>query len=390
MKPFLLNFPLAAAIALVLFATPAQAEQHRATFLGNPATRFAPPIKTPEELRSRFRDPKLKPDFAAVLEQWGWTGDLADLFHAAETNAIVEAPIAVGSTMPFMSSREKGKAICLRNVLWAGKKAAPAYAFDFTSKGRRYRCVTPKACSNFFLEDLGPEPKPLLTLKCDAPEKQPAGRPVEVCLTVANLGNQLEPLTTVTMKIPPGTVVASKTDRAIVTKDSLLWEIPDLAPNKGKQVCATFKLARPGTLSFASTAAGTRAVSVDTACATEIFGIPAILLEVVDAADPIEVGKEISYDIKVTNQGTSTGSNIRLVCTLPESQQFVSASGATPAKAQERTLTMDALASLDPKAVASWKVVVKALKADDSRFKVELRSDQFEKPITEDESTELY
>lgn len=377
-------------ILLSSWSSPVQAEQHRATRLGNPATRFAPPVKTAEELRSRFRDPKLRPDFAAVLEQWGWTGKLDDLFHAAETNDITETAIPVGSTMPFMSSREKGRAICLRNVLWAGKAPAPAYAFNFTSNGQQYRCVTPKACSNFFLEDLGPEPRPVLALKCDVADRVAAGRPVEVCLTVINSGSAVEPQTTLKLKIPEGTVVASKTDRAVLSQEYLTWDIPGLAPNKGKQVCAVFKLARPGTLSFASTVSGSRAASVQSECASEVFGVPAILLETVDLADPIEIGKEVTYDIKVTNQGTSTGTNIRLVCTLPASQEFVSSTGATPAKAEVHTLTMEPLAALEPKAEASWRVVVKALQADDARFRVELLSDQFEQSVTEDESTQLY
>ena len=45
---------------------------------------------------------------------------------------------------------------------------------------------------------------------------------------------------------------------------------------------------------------------------------------------------------------------------------------------------------LAPKAAASWRVVVKALKADDARFKVELRSVEFEQPVYEDESTRQY
>lgn len=382
--------PAIAASLVLLFIPAATAEQHRATRLGNPATRFAPPVKTSEELRSRFRDPKLKPDFAAVLEQWGWTGKLDDLFHAAETSEITETAIPVGSTMPFMSSREKGKAICLRNVLWAGNAPAPAYAFNFTSNGQRYRCVTPKACSNFFLEDLGPEPKPALLLKCDVPTKVPAGRPVEICLTVINTGNASEPATTLTLTLPTGATVISKTDGAVISKDRLTWEIPDLLPNKGKKVCAALQPAGPGTMALAASAKGSRADYRESDCATEIFGVSAILLETVDLADPIEVGKEVTYDIKVTNQGSVTGTNIRLVCHLPNSQEFVSSTGATAAQSQDRTITMDPLSVLAPRAMASWRVIVKALHPDDARFKVQLQSDQFEQPISEDESTQLY
>ncbi len=382
--------PAIAASLVLLFLPAATAEQHRATRLGNPATRFAPPVKTAEELRSRFRDPKLKPDFAAVLEQWGWTGRLEDLFHAAETAEIVETAIPIGSTMPFMSSRDKGRPICLRNVLWAGNAPAPAYAFNFTSNGQRYRCVTPKACSNFFLEDLGPEPKPALLLKCDVPTKVPAGRPVEICLTVINTGNASEPATTLTLTLPTGATVSSKTDGAVISEDRLTWEIPDLLPNKGKQVCATLQPAGPGTMAIAATAKGSRAGARESDCATEISGVSAILLETVDLADPIEVGEEVIYDIKVTNQGSVTGTNIRLVCHLPASQEFVSSTGATAAEARDRTITMDTLPVLAPKAVASWRVIVKALHPDDARFKVQLQSDQFEQPISEDESTQLY
>ena len=61
--------------------------------------------------------------------------------------------------MPFMSSREDGKAICLRNILWAGTEPISACAFDFSSNGRRYRCVMPKPCSNFFVGRPRPDPE---------------------------------------------------------------------------------------------------------------------------------------------------------------------------------------------------------------------------------------
>lgn len=373
-----------------LFCAPAQAQQHRATRLGNPATRFAPPIYTPEELRSRFRDPKLRPDFASVLAQWGWAGNLEDLFRAAETAEVTEWPIPVGERMPFMSSREGGRAICLKDVLWAGKEPAPAYAFNFMSAGRRYRCVTPKACSNFFLYDLGPEPKPALALVCNAPTREFTGRPFKVCFTLRNAGDSPEPRAVITLPIPAGATFNSATEGGVATADRVIWEIPDLVPNGSRQACVTFTMSTPGQMAFKPTANGAMAGPAHCECQTQIIGVHALGVEVVDLTDPIEVGKVVTYVISITNQGDQTGTGIRVTCTLPDSQEFVFGNGTTPVRAQGRTITMQAIPSLEGKATATWRVLTKALRPDDSRFRVEYSSDQFEKPILEEEATRLY
>ena len=367
-----------------------ETEHHVATRLGGLTTRFAPPSFTPTDLRARFADPRLKSDIASILEQWGWAGNLTDLHGAAQTNAIVEWKVLVGTTMPFMSSREDGQPICLRNVLWAGQEPAPAYAFTFASKGRLYRCVTPKACSNFFLEDLGPEPKDALALDCSAPVEALSGRPVEVCLTLRNEGNRSEPKALLVLPVPPGAEVVSATGNAVLSDGRLTWEMLRLGAGATQQVCAIIKSLEPGRLDFRPTVAGTRAQTASSACETRIVGIPAILLEVMDLDDPIEVGKEVTYEIRVTNQGSAPATDLRLICTLSASQEFSSATGATEVDVAGGTVTMKALSVLAPKAQAVWQVVVRAARPEDARFKVELRGDQYDRPIDEDEATHQY
>ncbi len=377
---------------MILCGAPAHAEEHRATRLGHPATRFAPPLHTPEDLRSRFRDEKLRPDIASILRQWGWTGNLEDLHRAALTAEIVDGKILVGTGMPFMSSRKDGTAICLRNVIWAGAEPVGAYAFTFSSKGRRYRCVTPKPCSNFFLEDLGPEPTPvpLLALTCSAPPREFTGRTVKVCLTLQNKGDGPEAKTTIALPIPAGATVVSATEGGITSLDRVTWGITDLAKNGSREVCAVFTTERPGRMEFKAAAQGAVAGPAYCESQTQILGVYAVLVEVVDLEDPIEVGKAITYVVTVTNQGNQTGTGIRVVCTVPDSQEFVFGTGTTAVQAQGRTVSMSPLPSLDGKAVATWRVMTKALRADDSRFKVDFTTDQFEKPIRREESTRLY
>ena len=337
----------AASLAFLFFPS-ARAEQHRATHLGNLSTRFAPPLVVPEDLRTRFRDPRLRPDFAEILRQWGWAGRMDDLFNAALTNAISEIQIPVGSTMPFMSSREGGRPVCLRNVLWAGDLPISAYAFNFISAGRCYRCVTPKPCSNFFLEDLGPETKPVLALECSAPEMVPVGRKTLVSLTIHNTGDAGETNVSLSLPVPSGAVVSDVTAGGVAANERLLWRILDLASGASQQVSAAFVTQQIGLLVFESSANGARAKPVQSHCETKIFGIPAILLEKADDPDPVAVGDTTTYTVKVTNQGSADDSNVQLVAAIaPELAPVSSPDGIIDAQ----TVKFPVVPKLAPKDV---------------------------------------
>ncbi len=373
-----------------LTLVPVQAQQHRATRLGNPATRFATPLQRPEDLRAMLNSGKLRADVDFIAKESGFQGDLEDLRHAASNAVIVEIKIPVGTLLPAMSTRKNGKPVLLREVLWAGKEPIDAYEFFFASKGRRYRVVTPKACANFWVEDFGKEARPTLTIACNAPAEVPLRRHVEVCLTVSNTGDAGESTTTVTLPMPLGAVLANTTAGGKGGGGKVTWELANLSAGRSTNVCAEFSVAQPGSLEFTATAQGNLAAAVQTSCETRVVGIPAILLEVVDLDDPIEVGKNQTYEIRVTNQGTGPLTNVKGICTLADSQEFVSGTGTSEVTAQERTITLGTLPALNPKDKATWRVVVRTLKAGDVRFTTELHSDQFPQPIKEIEATQQY
>jgi hypothetical protein len=187
---------LAPALALGVLAVTAEAQQHRATRLGNPATRFAKPLRKADDLRVLLRAEKVKADVAAVLKDAGWAGDVADLERAAAAAEIVPVQVAPGTRIPFMAARKNRKPYAMRDVLWAGKKPIDAFGFEFSSGCTRYRLVTPKACSNFWIEDLGkdtsdpkcvvapPPPPPVVSVS--GASETCVTQPVEYAITVKN------------------------------------------------------------------------------------------------------------------------------------------------------------------------------------------------------------
>jgi hypothetical protein len=185
---------LAPALALGVLAVSAEAQLHKAIRLGNPATRFSKPLKKADDLRVLLRGEKTKADVAAILSEVGWKGSLEDLDRAAAAAEITEVQVPSGTRLPFMASRKNRKPHALMDVLWAGRKPIDTLAFEFSSNCVRYRFHAPKACGNFWIEEIG---KDTSDPKCAPPPPPPvvsvsgAGeacvtQPVEYSIAVKN------------------------------------------------------------------------------------------------------------------------------------------------------------------------------------------------------------
>jgi uncharacterized repeat protein (TIGR01451 family) len=214
-------------------------------------------------------------------------------------------------------------------------------------------------------------------------------RPVAYQITLTNTGDAPAAQTVLTDTVPDSTEFVAASQGGSYDNGLITWNMGTLAPGESRNVDVTLKSRQVGVLRNTATA---RAICADAQASAEtlIRGIPAILLEVVDLNDPIEVGSNVTYEIRVLNQGSAVGTNIRIVCTLANEQEYVSAAGPTDASFEERTVMFTALPSLAPKATATFRVTVRGAEAGDVRFKVTLTSDQIKRPVEETESTHIY
>ena len=120
---------------------------------------------------------------------------------------------------------------------------------------------------------------------------------------------------------------------------------------------------------------------------TDVEGIEALLVEVVDDNDPVPVGEFINYDVEVTNTGSLEATGISVVATLTPEMEFVESTGASKSRLEGNTVIFDVLPALAPSAKATWKVRVKAVGEGDLRFRLEVKSDQLQRPVSEEESS---
>jgi uncharacterized repeat protein (TIGR01451 family) len=232
--------------------------------------------------------------------------------------------------------------------------------------------------------------QPVLTITKTGPEKRFAGRPVQYTITVANTGDAVAKSATIMDIVPAGSRFLKASDNGTLQGNNVVWNIGDLNPGAKKTVSVTLVGTQIGQIVNTASITADCAESVVAKAPTEIAGIPAILLEVVDEEDPIEVGSNVTYMIRVTNQGSLEGTNIKIDVQLEDAAEFVSASGATTATANGKSISLAALPRLDPKKQAVWKIVVKANASGDVRFGVNMTSDQIDRPVRETESTNFY
>lgn len=232
--------------------------------------------------------------------------------------------------------------------------------------------------------------QPVLAITKTATEMAYEGRPVSYQVKVSNKGDAAAAGLVVVDTLPAGVTFVSATDGGAFANGVVTWNLGSLAPNAEKTLGITAKASAQGKQCNKAEAKATCAEPVSATACTEVKGVAALLLEVIDISDPIEVNGQETYVITVTNQGTAVDTNIKIACTLEDTQSYVSSSGATAGSAAGQKVTFAPLASLAPKAKAEWRVVVKALKAGDIRFAVQLDSDVLDRPVNETESTHQY
>ena len=120
-----------------------------------------------------------------------------------------------------------------------------------------------------------------------------------------------------------------------------------------------------------------------------VEGLAALLFEVKDKFDLIEVGGETTYEIRVQNQGTEAANNVKIVATVPPGMRAIS---AQPKSYQIKgdKIYFDAIRKLPVKGESTYSVRVEGVEDDDHRFRVEMTSEGMKTPVVETESTRVY
>lgn len=231
-----------------------------------------------------------------------------------------------------------------------------------------------------------------ISIAVRGPAQEYVGLPIEYEIVVNNTGDARVRDVVIEGRAPANLEFVDATSGGSAQGDRVTWRFEELPAGQSQRVGVRFRGQEAGVVRFVGTARGVCVGDVSEIVTTELQGVPALLLEVVDKQDPNRVGEEEVYEIQVTNQGSAPETNIIVQCAIEDAQEFLSATGATPTAAAPgaKTVTFQPLPSLAPKETAVWRVVVRCVAAGDIRFGVEVSSDQHGRPVRETEATSIY
>ncbi|HEY1376581.1 MAG TPA: hypothetical protein VGF55_07290 [Gemmataceae bacterium] len=245
-----------------------------------------------------------------------------------------------------------------------------------------------EATSQATIQVLGPT----LQLQRTGPAKCYLKSEVGFELELTNTGSGPAGHVEIADALPPGLDFASATDGGTfdAATRTITWRLPALLPAGKQRVGYRVKAVGLGELPDRAAARADRGPDVRADGTFTVEGIPALALEVVDLEDPVEVGGDLTYEIRVVNQGSCPCTNIQITAQVPEGLLAREGTGPTAYRANGPQVVFEPLSKLGTKADAVYRVKVRGLQPGDYRFRVQMTCDQLRQPVLKEEASRVY
>ncbi len=233
---------------------------------------------------------------------------------------------------------------------------------------------------------------PALETRIDGPPLRFKGRTAEFDISVSNTGTVPTSNVRLMHKIPEGLKYISADHGATYDSSTQIvsWFVGRLGGGEKAAMKVTLEAVELGDYTHFVRATSEQGARADAQLGMKVAGIASLALEITDSEDPIEVGSETIYTIKIGNQGSLAANNVTVRCELPKGLEILSAEGPTEYLSELDSLVFRPLASVGPGETTYFKVKVRAGRAGSVRFRVQLSSDSTTDPISDEELTRFY
>jgi uncharacterized repeat protein (TIGR01451 family) len=233
---------------------------------------------------------------------------------------------------------------------------------------------------------------PALEVAVEGPLRRYLERPATYEVSVQNPGTAPAFDVQIVTKLPKGMrfVRANNMGEYDATSHAVYWSLAELPEGERGTVELVAMPVETGEQTLEVETRSGQGLADEAKQQIVVEGLAAMMFEVRDLEDPIEVGGETGYEIRVVNQGTKAATNVRVAVTLPPGMQLMSAEGETQYATQGGVLAFEPLPQLAPKSESVFRIRAQGVRAGDQRVTVEVQTDDLTQPIRREESTRVF
>jgi len=249
-------------------------------------------------------------------------------------------------------------------------------------------------------KDVPPPPdkdKPAkLKLTIDGPAKQYLNLSARYFITVTNEGIGPAGNLLVTFDLAKNAEFLKAGDEGKHIEGQVAWVLGTLNVGQTRTVVVELKAKAVGELCHKARALADGGIATAAEKCTIFAGVSALLLEMYDRDDPLDVGGDTSYPVLVRNTGSAPVTNLQLKAVIGDNLALARAKGPMDHRLGEKTprgqeLLFNPVPTLEPGAEINFEVFVKGARPGDARFRVEMSADQLREggPVVEEETTQV-
>ena len=220
------------------------------------------------------------------------------------------------------------------------------------------------------------------------PEKEYVYTGADYQIVVINIGETTLQDLRVTEILPADAKVISP-GIGTLKRDEIVWTIPSLAAGESRSFDFQITSNSPGKRTDIARVVTQRGLKESDSVETEWLAVPAVQTSIVDNKDPIRVGEETTYTVKIINQGDFEPVGADIKVTLSSNLEPVSTSGTTQGQISGNTVTFPQ-ATIQPKRDLILKIVTRANEAGPGGAQLEFNTSFLTKPTISEEPTNVY
>jgi len=234
-------------------------------------------------------------------------------------------------------------------------------------------------------------PAPEVVIKKTGPSGLFTGFTRSYTLAVTNTGAVALNDVVVTDYLPELLGYKSSVPAGTVAGSQVSWNLGTLNIGETKEIVAILGGLKSGTAVNTATVTTREGVTSTDSLNVTVLGAPGATMSLIDSSDPVAVGDQFTYTIKVLNQSEANNlHNMTVVGLIPGEAAYVSADGPTSFTVVGQEVQFGPLAELKPGATVEFHVKVKATAAGAAVFNATMRWDEFAQPIVNQEGTTVF